>query len=206
MALYNIALEQGGGIAADKTGVKDFVTGFDKGAFPNLPFGTANIPNPFLETEKTLDKGVSISGKRIEERPVLLHVLKLDDLELPNVIVEVAGRKNIVSTKIAGKDDVVNEIMSFDSWALRIRGHVINESETADAEYGYYPYQKLKEQVRLFRKNQALKVESEFLLLFDIHYVILTDVNFPDMSGYANVFAYEFSAISDKPVQLVIKK
>lgn len=207
MALLRIALEQGFGVAAQESGAKDFVTGFDKGAFPQLPFGLANLPNPFLKLDKTIADGVAVRGRPVVDRSVAIAALKLDGLELTNVVVEVSGRKNVISTKIAGKDDVVNEIVSFEMWAIKIRGYVIGDSTgSPDAEFGYYPYTELKKQIKLFRKNQALQVECEYLRLFDIHYMILTDVNYPDMAGYENVFAYELNAISDKPVELIIKR
>jgi hypothetical protein len=211
MPQFNVILERalgpGAGIAAQQTGAKDFATNFDKSAFPGLPFGLANLPNPFIRLDKTIADGVAVQGRPVVDRPVAISRLRLDGLELPNLIVEVSGRKNVISTKIAGKDDVVNEIVSFEMWAVKLRGYVIGPTTgTPDSEFGYFPYTELKKQVKLFRKNQALQVECEYFRLLDIHYLILTDVNFPDMAGYDNVFAYEFNAISDKPVELVIKR
>ncbi len=205
MAVFQVALERGGGILADKTGVRDFVVGFDKSAFPQLPFGLANLPNPFLKLEPSIKNGGVPNPAALVNQTVLLHKLLVDDIELTLPTVEVYSRKHIVETKLAGSDGSLVEIISFQNWALKIRGYVVDESGSFSREYGYYPAAKLKEQIKLFRKNQALKVTSEYLLLFDIHYLVLTDVKFPSMEGYENVFAYEFDAISDKPVELILK-
>jgi hypothetical protein len=164
------------------------------------------LPNPFIQTEKGFEAGRPMNRGPVPDRRVLVSRLELDGLELTLATVEVSGRKHVVTTKIAGADNTVNEVVGFDTWAVKITGYVISPpSAQPDAVFGRFPAQGLRQQVKLFRKNQSVKVACEYLRLFDIHNLLLTDVSYPDMAGHEDVFAYEFSAVSDTPVELLIK-
>ncbi len=171
-------------------------------AIGELPVGLASVPNPFLKLEYGIERGRTSAGKAMLGRPVLVQEIRLDNLLLPLAVITVSGRKNVITTAVAGKDFTVKEIISFEDWSIKIQGFVVEQDQ---GSFSPFPSEKLTQQIKLFRRNQAVRVECEYLRLFDIHNLVLTDISFPDMAGTAGAFAYEFSALSDTPVDLELK-
>jgi hypothetical protein len=191
-----------GAAVIGNSGASERASELDKSSIGPIPVGLASVPNPFIRLERGMMAGRSRVISPQLDRPVLVGALSLDDMVLPLAAITVSGRNTVISTAVAGRDHVVNEIISFEQWSVKIQGFVVEQEEGG---YSPFPSNRLVQQVKLFRKGQAVKVECEYLRLFGIHYLVLTDVQYPDMAGTAGAFAYEFSALSDEPVELELK-
>ncbi len=126
-----------------------------------------------------------------------IYDLKLNGMIIPAAIMKVSGRKNIVTTALAGQDNAVHEIIGFQYYEVQVAGLIIDE-------LGLPQYQ-VADLNRLFRLNEALEVECEFLLMFDIHFIVIESFDFMPTEGVENVIPFEFNSYSDKPIELELK-
>jgi hypothetical protein len=197
MALYNAEYigKTAGATAVGKTGVYESALQLKNTSLAGLPFGLQNIPYPFARTEKrgALRNPV---GLPMQGTPVLVSDMVLDGIKLQPAIITVQGRKNVITTAVAGKDISVKEIISLEDWAVKIHGFCISPMQ------GEFPEAELIKIIKTFRKNQAIPVECEYLRHFNIFDLVITDINFPDMAGYSDVVAWEIDALSDEVVEL----
>jgi hypothetical protein len=131
--------------------------------------------------------------------------------EIP-VLVSIAGTKNIVSTPVAGRNFSVKEIISIEDYKINFRGF-LSEPGVTDAGGGInlrksaFPENKLRELVLdIWQVNRDIEVESDFLRMFSVNRVVITDLSFPELAGYAGVIPFEMNALSDVPVELTLTK
>jgi hypothetical protein len=108
---------------------------------------------------------------------------------------QVSARKNIVKTPLAGQDMSVKEIVGFEDFQVQVAGIVIDEN----------PIDFIDELNQLFRLNEALTVQCDFLRRLEIHYIVIEDYVFPPIEALENVIPFEFSALSDQPIELELK-
>lgn len=169
--------------------------------------GLSNFPFPLakLETDGNFS---SPSGFRTDT-PAAVGEISLNGVFLPAATIIPAARKKVVTTAIAGRDHTINEIISFEQWEVTIQGFVIEETaEQGDGAFQVayrlpeYPLARLREQVQLFRLNEAVAVECEFLNELGIDFMVLTRLRFPPIRGAVQAFAYEIQGVSDQPIEL----
>jgi hypothetical protein len=67
-----------------------------------------------------------------------------------------------------------------------------------------YPKEMVKRLIKLCKVKEPLKVTSEYLLMFDIHELVIEDYKFSQEEGKQNVQKFELSCSSDVP--LILKK
>lgn len=160
---------------------------------PNIEFESQNQPVAIAGVPFDAANGRSY----YINKPTIISDLRIEGYQFHAVSMLVSERKNVKVTSLAGVDDPVIEIIANDLIEIQMAGIVINEDG--------FPEQELIDLQAMFRLNRSLKVACDYLRLFDVHQVVLTSARFPDMSGYNNVFAFELTALSDKPIELVIK-
>lgn len=167
------------------------------------------IPFGKTETDKSnklyIEQGVyelttdgNNNGSFWLDKPTTIYDLKLNDTEIPAAIIQVSAHKNIVKTPLAGQGQAVIEIVGFEIYQISVAGLVIDEN-------GFPHYQIADLEKKLFKINEALAVECEFLRMFDIHYIVIEDYSFPPIEGLENAMAFEFVAYSDQPIELELK-
>lgn len=131
------------------------------------------------------------------DKVTTIYDLKLNGIEIPAAIIKVSGRKNIVTTPLAGQDNAVNEIIGFQYYEIQVGGLVIDEAG--------FPQNQIADLNRLFRLNEALEVECELLRLFDIHFLVVESFDFPPAEGIDNAMPFEFNSFSDQPIELELR-
>lgn len=151
------------------------------------------VPTPL--SGFNLTKGTRSSQYLDKEQ--LISDLKIGDMEFPPTMMVVSSKKHIVTTVLAGQNDPVNEIISNGLYEVKLAGALIG----ADG----FPLQELQELADLLKQKTALKIQCEYLRIFDIHQIVFTDENYPDAAGYDNVVVYDLAAISDTPIELELK-
>lgn len=115
--------------------------------------------------------------------------------------VEVTQSKEIVKTKMAGKNGTikgtVKELMSVDDHVLIFRGLVINFNEP-----NKYPEREVEQLNKLFDINASLSIESKIMEAHGITDIVFTNRSWPDSPGMNNVQPFEFTALSDDNIIL----
>jgi hypothetical protein len=163
-----------------------------------------------LEPVREVDGSFEYSGplNATYMMPVKLAGRKKDSEEFePGIqlwnepLVSIAGRKNIITTAIAGfqarngerRRGSVKELVSIEDYSVRIRG-VIQNPDNDDV----YP----KEQVKQFRylvEQDILRIDCLLTNLFGIQYIVVQEFGLPEIEGYPGLQPYEIMALSDEP-------
>jgi hypothetical protein len=122
--------------------------------------------------------------------------LSIDGYYLPNAVIQVSTKNNVVSTPVSGREGSVHEYINAEDYSVRIRGALFGSN-------GTYPYDALKELREICRKNTALRVSNALLAQFQIEYLVITAFEVPPVK-WQNIAFYEISAISDFEYELII--
>lgn len=125
--------------------------------------------------------------------------VKLGDVELQYPIIRIQGRKNIVETQLTERKGSVIELINQDNYRIYIRGFIIDHQNN-------YPEDAIKDIVNLFELNTHVALRSVLtdLFLTENDSVVITDINFPEVSGVQNVKPYEINLISNNIFELEI--
>ncbi len=165
----------------------------------NLKDLKADIDYPNQNTSKnTRSEG---TGVFMWDRFKFLYTEGGGEIEyiLPDAtVVEPAQQKHIVTTQLTKVEGSVKEHINIGDWHLEFKGIIINYRTMT------FPQAEIIEMRNYFRVNKALKVVSKILNDYGIFEVVLTNIRFPEMSGFANAQPFVINALSDKPIKLII--
>jgi hypothetical protein len=165
-------------------GISNMHTG-ETGKPPMSVMGTPIFADVKLSHTKTVDYTLGP-----EEQTETVHLLWC--------LCEVQQTKNIVKTKVQGRDGEVKEYISDGDYQVTLRGAFSNTFMQT------YPKEMVKRLIKLCKVKEPLKVTSEYLLMFDIHELVIEDYKFSQEEGKQNVQKFELSCSSDVP--LILKK
>jgi hypothetical protein len=119
------------------------------------------------------------------------------DLVLETVLIDVAMRKNIVTTTVQGRPGTVKEYVSDGDYEVRIRGIIVEHGVNA------YPFDQVRDLHEVLRRSEAIPVVADYLRFFDIYNLVVTSYNFAQSEGFQNIQTFELSCISDNPEELI---
>lgn len=114
-------------------------------------------------------------------------------------LIDIAFTKNIIKTPLKGFNGSVKEFINIDDYQIQIRGILINYANDE------YPYDMLAELQNMCTINKELQVTSPVLNLLDVHNLVITDVRYPEVEGYNHIQPFVLQALSDEPVELIIR-
>jgi len=119
--------------------------------------------------------------------------------KIDTVLCDVTIVKQIITTKIQGVKGSVKEYISQDDYDLTIRGVLVDPSGQR------YPEEQVKQLVEYCEVPESVEIAARFLNdNFDIHYLTIKEVNFPQIEGTENAQLFEIKAISDEPIELTV--
>ena len=111
-----------------------------------------------------------------------------------DAVVSVSRKKNIVTTQLVGMDGTVKEYVNADDYSIKI---AVGVQAVKDGVFvDEYPTEGIKELRKFFDLNEPIMVSSEFLQIFEIDRLVITDfaVNQTTESNYQPI---TLSALSD---------
>lgn len=116
-------------------------------------------------------------------------------LVMNDAIIAISRSKNIVTTQMVGMDGTVKEYISMGDYNLNIVVGVVAVKDGVIVDE--YPKDGLETLRGFFDMNRTLKVESEFLKIFDINQIVIKSfsVSQDTASNYQSV---SLSAVSDE--------
>lgn len=119
------------------------------------------------------------------------------DFVLETVLVDVAMRKNIITTVVQGKPGTVKEYISDGDYDVRIRGILVSQGNSQ------YPADQVRDLHQVLQRSEAIPVVADYLRFFDIYNLVVTGYNFSQVEGYQNIQMFEITCISDMPEELI---
>lgn len=142
--------------------------------------------------------------------------IQLGDIEfaIPPVIT-VQGQLNVISTAVAGQNGSVKEVISVEDYRVNIKT-MLTDNEIIDngiSEERFairlrgdgFPDGRIRELRNLFEEKQSVRVVSPYLSLFNIQYLLMTSISFPDLSGMSSVIPCEIQCVSDRPLEIQLE-
>lgn len=118
-------------------------------------------------------------------------------LNIPTVLLEVSQQKNIVTTTVQGRSGTVKEYISDGDYSVTMRGLIVSTDAYT------YPTEDVSEFIDIMKVQSDIEVVSPFLQLFEIYNIVVTDYRLIQIEGFQNQQAFEISAISDVPLELI---
>jgi hypothetical protein len=123
----------------------------------------------------------------------------VEDIFLETVLLDVAQSKNIVTTAITGRDGTIKEYISDGDYVINIKGAITSQSNA-------FPMSDVRSILAILRKKETLNIVSDYLRLFDIYNIVVTDYKFSQVEGFQNIQFFEINAISDIPYEFIGKR
>ncbi len=126
---------------------------------------------------------------------------KIDDFWLPNEpLITLTSGKEIVKTVVAGLKGTIKEEIASKDYIITIRGIIVN---TENDDYPEYEVGKLR---TICEKKDSKKVVSKLFRIFGIDEIAIENYNIFGIAGHQSQQAYQIDALSDRPVELIIKE
>jgi hypothetical protein len=113
------------------------------------------------------------------------------------IIIEVERNKDIVKTKVAGRDYTVKELISWNDYAISIKGIVASPPDRV-----VYPESEVRALRAIADVPAALKVNSRLLALLGINNIVIERLSLPARDGWVNVQVFTIDAVSDESIPL----
>lgn len=114
-------------------------------------------------------------------------------LEIDTVILIVSQTKNIVTTSIQGQAGTIKEYVSDGDYVIKVSGGLFGDE---------YPEEDFNTLIKILNAPIALDVKSDYLELFGIDKIVITDYNTPQEKGVQNAQYFEITALSDEEIEL----
>lgn len=155
------------------------------------------ISSGAAKSNRTSYLGTPIVSDLVLEHYVTPYTEPKNRIRFDTVLCEVSQTKNIVTTAVVGRAGTIKEYISDGDFSIKIRGHIVEQSHN-------YPEQKVRETILLLFIKEHIEVISDYLRMFDISQIVITDYSFSQKEGTENVQFFEISALSDTPENLII--
>jgi len=118
-------------------------------------------------------------------------------LQIDLAIITISQTKNIVTTAIQGKNGTIKEFIADGDYQISISGIIwINDN--------IYPEDDVQTLINILKIPQSIKIFSNFVNMFGISEIVITDYSLPQQEGLRNQQAFTINAISDAPINLEV--
>jgi Domain of unknown function (DUF6046) len=112
-----------------------------------------------------------------------------DPFKITTCLIDVMQTKNIVTTAVQGRNGTIKEYVADGDYEISIKGALVGNKG--------YPRADVRDLHELLKQSTLLEVVSDYLMLFDIKEIVVTNYAFRQQEGYQNVQLFEITAISD---------
>jgi hypothetical protein len=143
---------------------------------------TPVIDNVIFEGGEYID----FDGNTIEYPPLIINT----------AVVDVTKPKNIVETRIQGRNGSVKEYIASDDFVISIRGFIVSENNQL-------PLDDLRTLNIISDAPQQIGIVSTYLNeVFEINDIVIKRISMPRVEGYNNQVPFRIEAVSDVPLDL----
>lgn len=121
------------------------------------------------------------------------------EYEIDCALVNITGKKNIISTPLVGRQGSVKELINIDDYQISITGVVVGETRM-------WPEEKLDAINELYNINEAIELKCALTDVFfnENDKVVITDLSIPSMPQTEHAQIIEFKCITDRALELII--
>ena len=118
---------------------------------------------------------------------------------LPNTMMSIMSKKNIVTTTLVNRDGTVKEEISMGDWEINIKGVLVGKGSR-------YPEEEKQKMVDWYKEKKTFNIQNArtAICLADCEKVVITELRFPEIRGFENTQPYELKLLSDVEFSLYI--
>jgi hypothetical protein len=174
------------------------ITKVDGYQLPPIPLEDSFAQNSgALDSLRTSILGTPVVSDLILESPQQMPLQGIDTVRFEAILLEVSQTKTIVGTAVVGRAGTIKEYICDGDYEITMRGAIVSE--------GYaFPEQAVRDFIKILLKPNAIKPISDFLRLFNIYSIVVTNYRFFQREGMNNIQFFEVSALSDAPEDIVL--
>ena len=122
-----------------------------------------------------------------------------ENFRIDTVLIDVSQQKQIIKTPIQGVNGTVKEYISMGDYQVKVRGALVDQSAQR------YPQEQAQQLREFLEVEDSIGIASRFLNdVFEVQKLVIESFSFPQVEGFQNVQLFEFSAISDDPIELTV--
>lgn len=153
------------------------------------------ITQKFPNYRKGLGDGMDVTGKKSESDSVNNDIPSSDTLVWydTTALVTINSDKNIVITRVVGRDYSRKELVSNGDIKFSVSGQITSGRPDV------YPAEEVKKFIKVMQYKGVVKINNQILDQFGISHIVITDFNLSPREGYKATQSYSFSAIGLQP-------
>lgn len=129
--------------------------------------------------------------------PVVL-VYKGKEYEMPNSLISIRGKKNIVSTPMVGRKGTVKELISMDDYEISIQGVALDTD---------WPDDQLAAIKEIYSVNESVQLKCALTDIFmdEEDMVVIKSIDVPEMRGVEHAQTYSLDLETDRSFELIME-
>lgn len=129
--------------------------------------------------------------------PVVL-VYKGKEYEMPNSLISIRGKKNIVSTPMVGRKGTVKEFISMDDYEISIQGVALDTD---------WPDDQLAAIKEIYSVNESVQLKCALTDIFmdEEDMVVIKSIDIPEMRGVEHAQTYSLDLETDRSFELIME-
>jgi hypothetical protein len=125
--------------------------------------------------------------------------IKENVIVLTDILLTCTLKNTIITTPVTKRSGTVKEFISAQDYEVKMDGTVRSTSA------GKFPVDDLKKLIKIINSEEKIDVYSEFLSLFNIHYLVLDKYEIKQRQGDPTVIDLSLTFDSDKDIQLIVE-
>lgn len=138
-------------------------------------------------------------GDKVPYGEILKNSENGQTFRIDTVLMDVSATKQIIKTNIQGVRGSVKEYISLGDYNIKFRGALVDENGRR------YPEEQALQLREYLEAETTIGIASRFLNdIFKIDNIVVEDFNFPQVEGFQNMCFFEFTAVSDDPIELTV--
>lgn len=114
-------------------------------------------------------------------------------------IMEINLPKNIVKTKIAGRNGTVKEYIGDDDFQVRFKGLIVNDDLNNPPEQG------IRDFMRIRNVPAAIEVQCELFEWLGISELVIEDGGIFQLEGFQHVVGFTLDCVSDNAIEVKLR-
>lgn len=173
---------------------------YAKGFGEALPVSATDFGTYESNEERPLNASGGFAYTSVFGTPVFCDAelkLRNKSIFLTTVLMTVSQQRNIVTTAIQGRNGTIKEYINEGDYSIDFKGAIVSRNSNE------YPELEVRDFLELLQAQEALDVVSDFLRLFDINKLVISNYEFPQQEGYQNMQLFSVSALSDTDELLI---
>lgn len=154
-----------------------------------------HFPNYRYNAMGDTDYAADITGDENYGNSVEVDIPKSDTLVWydTTALVTINSDKNIVTTRVTGRDYSRKELVSNGDIKFSVSGQITSGRPDV------YPAEEVKKFIKVMQYKGIVKINNQMLDQFGITHIVITDFSLSPKEGYKAMQSYSFSAIGLQP-------